>query len=59
MNNIEDNKYNAKLLENIEDIKTALQYYMTRNAELENELEYYKNDYENRVDEFINRDRWE
>lgn len=57
MNNIEDNKYNAKLLENIEDIKTALQYYMTRNAELENELEYYKNDYENRVDEFINRDR--
>lgn len=59
MNNIEDNKYNAKLFENIEDIKTALQYYMTRNAELENELEYYKNDYENRVDEFINRDRWE
>lgn len=59
MNNIEDNKYNAKLLENIEDIKLALQWYMTKNAELENELEYYKNAYENRVDEFINRDRWE
>jgi len=58
MNNIE-NKYNAKLLENIEDIKLALQWYMTKNAALENELEYYKNAYENRVEEFINRDRWE
>lgn len=33
MNNIEDNKYNAKLLEDINSIKTALQYYMTRNAD--------------------------
>lgn len=58
MNNIE-NKYNTKLLKNIEDIKLALQWYMAKNAELENELEYYKNAYENRVEEFINRDRWE
>lgn len=59
MNNIKDNKYNAKLLEDIESIKRALQYYIKRNTELENELEYYKNAYENRVEKFINRDRWE
>ena len=59
MNNIEDNKYNAKLLKDIESIKRALQYYIKRNTELENELEYYKNAYKNRVEEFINRDRWE
>lgn len=53
LNNIEDNKYNAKLFENIESIKRALQYYIKRNTELENELEYYKNAYENRVDEYF------
>jgi hypothetical protein len=27
--------------------------------EYKKQLEYYKNAYENRVDEFVNRDRWE
>lgn len=57
MYNIEDNKYNAKLLEDIEGIKRALKYYIKRNTELENKLEYYKNAYENRVDEFIQRNK--
>lgn len=49
----EENKYNAKLLEKIEDIKLALQWYMSENAKLQNELDYYKSAYENRVNEYI------
>lgn len=48
-----ESKYNTKLLENIEDIKTALQYYMSENQRLHKELDYYKNAYENRVNEYI------
>ena len=49
----ENNKYNAKLFENIEDIKLAVQFYISENNRLETELNYYKNAYENRVNEFL------
>jgi len=55
----EERLYDAKLLEKIEDIKLALQYYMSENERLKHEVEYYKDAYENRVDEFLNRDRFE
>ena len=48
-----ETEWNAKLLENIEDIKLALQYYMSENAKLQAEVEYYKNAYENRVNEYL------
>lgn len=57
MNN--NSVYEKELLKKIKDIEIALKYYISKNKELENDLEYYKNAYENRVDEFINRDRWE
>ena len=50
-----NNKYNAKLFENIEDIKLALQFYISENNRLETELDYYKNAYENRVNEFLKK----
>ncbi len=51
--------YEKEILKKIKDIETAFKYYINKNKELESELDYYKNAYENRVDEFINRDRWE
>lgn len=55
----DNSAYEKEILNKIKDIEVALKYYIDKNKELEAELEYYKNAYENRVDEFINRDRWE
>ena len=53
------NPYNEKLFEDIENIKRALQFYISENLQLKTDLDYYRNAYENRVDDFINRDRFE
>ena len=49
----EERKYEDKLFKEIEHIKFSLRWYIGENARLKNELEYYKNVYENRVDEYI------
>lgn len=55
----DNSAYEKEILNKIKDIEIALRYYIDKNKELETDLEYYKNAYENRIDEFINRDRWE
>ena len=56
---IKEDVYAKELLKIIDRLKTGLTYYIDRTHKLENELDYYKDDYENRVDEFLNRDRFE
>lgn len=56
---IKEDIYGKELLKSIDILKTGLTYYIDRTHKLETELEYYKNAYENRVDEFLNRDRFE
>lgn len=48
-----DSKYRNELLEKIKDIENGLRYYIQKNAELETELNYYKDAYENRVNEYL------
>ena len=47
--------YTARLFEDIENIKRALQFYVSENKKLENELNFYKNAYENRVNEYLKK----
>ena len=56
---INNDIFEKELIENLDKARYWLKYYIDKTKQLENELEYYKNAYENRVDEFINRDRWE
>ena len=53
----DNSAYEKEILNNIKDIEIALRYYIDKNKELESGLEYYKNAYENRVDEFIQRNK--
>ena len=48
-----NNAYEKEILKRIKDIEIALRYYIDKNKELKNELNYYKNAYENRVDECL------
>ena len=48
-----EEEYEKCLLKKIEDIKLALQWYISANQKLTKELEYFKNAYENRVDKTI------
>ena len=50
--NITENKYANTLLENIDNIKDGLKYYIERCLELENELKVYQEMYEHRVNEY-------
>lgn len=45
-------KYNKTLLDKADDLKLALQYYIDRTNQLEQELNYYKKSYENRVEKY-------
>jgi len=45
-------KYNKALLSKVDDLKLALQYYIDRTNQLEQELNYYKKSYENRVEKY-------
>ena len=49
----DDDKFATKLLEEIEHLKYGLKYYIDKSKGLERELDYYKQAYENRVNEFI------
>lgn len=51
---IKEDVYAKELLKSIDRLKTGLTYYIDRTHKLENELDYYKDAYENRVDEFLN-----
>ena len=53
MEMLDDDKFATKLLEEIEHLKYGLKYYIDKSKGLERELDYYKNAYENRVNEFI------
>lgn len=57
MSDLDDETFAKKLIDEIAHIKYAIKYYISYTKTLETELEYYKNAYENRVDEFINKDR--
>lgn len=50
---LDDDKFAIKLLEEVEHLKYGLKYYIDKSKGLERELDYYKNAYENRVNEFI------
>ena len=50
---LDDDKFAIKLLEEVEHLKYGLKYYIDESKRLERELDYYKNAYENRVNEFI------
>ena len=55
---MEDNSAYAKeLLKQIKNIEIGLKYYIAKNKELETDLNYYKNAYENRVNEYIQIDK--
>ena len=41
--------YENELLKQIKNIEIGLKYYMQKNKDLENELNYYKDAYENRI----------
>ena len=45
--------YAEELLKQIENVRIGLKYYIQRNKDLENELNYYKDAYENRVNEYL------
>lgn len=45
-------KYNKTLLNKADDLKLALQYYIDKTIQLEQELNYYKRAYENRVEKY-------
>lgn len=46
-------KYNKTLLDKADDLKLALQYYIDRTNQLEQELKYYKKAYSNRIEEYL------
>ena len=48
-----DEKYERELLKHLHDVDMALRYYINENRQLRNELDYYKNAYENRVNEYL------
>lgn len=50
---LDDDKFAAKLLEEVEHLKYGLKYYIDKSKRLEKESDYYKQAYENRVNEFI------
>ena len=52
---LDDDKFAIKLLEEVEYLKYGLKYYIDKSKGLERELDYYKNAYENRVNEFIRK----
>lgn len=52
---LDDDKFAIKLLEEVESLKYGLKYYIDKSKGLERELDYYKNAYENRVNEFIRK----
>lgn len=49
----DNSAYEKEILNRIKDIEIALRYYIDKNKELETELDYYKNAYENRVNEYL------
>ena len=47
-----EEEYNKTLLSKVDDLKQGLQYYIDRTNQLEQELNYYKRAYENRVEKY-------
>ena len=50
---ITDEEFANKLLNEIDHLKYGLKYFIDKSERLEKDLEYYKNAYENRVNEFL------
>lgn len=50
---LDDDKFAAKLLEEVEHLKYGLKYYIDKSKRLEKESDFHKQAYENRVNEFI------
>ena len=48
--------YEKELLQKIKDIEFGLKYYIQKCHNLEKENEYYKNAYENRVNEYLKKE---
>lgn len=47
--------YEKNIFNKIKDIEISLKYYINENKRLNAELDYYKNAYENRVNEYIKK----
>lgn len=52
-----DDKFAEKLLDEIKHLEYGLKYYIDYTKTLETELEFYKNVYENRVNESLKGDK--
>lgn len=50
---LDDNKFTEKLLNEIKHIEYGLKHYIDYTKTLETELNFYKNAYENRVNESL------
>ncbi len=48
-----DNKFEKNIIKEIEHIQYVLKHYIDYTKELETELEYYKNAYENRINKCL------
>lgn len=57
MDLITDEQFANKLLNEIDNLKYGLKYFIDKSARLEKDLEYYKNAYENRVNESLKGDK--
>lgn len=49
----DDSAYEKELLKQLHNIELGLRYYINENRRIRNELDYYKNAYENRVDKYL------
>ena len=57
MDIITDEEFANKLLNEIDHLKYGLKYFIDKSERLEKDLEYYKNAYENRVNESLKGDK--
>ena len=51
-----EGSYAKELLKKIDDVKNGLQYYISENMQLQTDLNYYKNAYENRVSKYLEKE---
>lgn len=51
-----ESSYAKELFKKIDDVRNGLQYYMNENIRLKTDLNYYKNAYENRINEYLEKE---
>lgn len=54
---ITDDEFAEQLLKDMDNLKYGLKYYIDKSKHLENELKYFQNAYENRINESLEKER--